>query len=146
MDSQEVIFTLLPYLDELRKGIAESAFCDEREDAEWCARRVALLRFDGGIEEFAIHAKVWMEGISLNVVATGDTSIGADIRGESDGHGEVGLGPATIFDWGPEIRNCLVYRVFANIAFVVEIRIGTQEEPLAVDWRAAQIGDGLELP
>ena len=86
MDSQEVILALLPYLDELRKGIAESAFRDEREDAEWRARRVALLRFDEGIEEFAIHAKVWMEGISLNVVATGDTSIGADIRGEGNGH------------------------------------------------------------
>lgn len=137
MDSQEVIFTLLPYLDELRKGIAESAFRDEREDAEWRARRVALLRFDEGIEEFTIHAKVWMEGISFNVMATGDTSIGADIRGEGDGHGEVGLGPATVFDGCPEIRNCLVYRVFANIAFVVEIWIGAQEEALAVDWFTA---------
>ena len=137
MDSQEVILTLLPYLDEFGEGIAESAFCDERENAERRARRVALLRFDEGIEEFAIHAKVWMEGISLNIVAAGDTSIGADIRGEGDGHGEIGLGPATVFDGGPEIWNCLVYRVFANIAFVVEIRIRAQEEALAVDWRIA---------
>ena len=105
MDSQEVILALLPYLDELGDGIAEGAFCDECEDTERCARRVTLLRFDEGIEEFAIHAKVWMEGISFNVVATGDTSIGTDIRGEGDGHGEVGLGPSTVFNGGPEIRN-----------------------------------------
>ena len=55
MDSQEVILALLPYLDELGEGVAEGAFCDEREDAERCARRVTLLRFDEGIEEFAIH-------------------------------------------------------------------------------------------
>ena len=103
MDSQEVILTLLPYLDEFGEGVSESAFRDEREDAERCARRVALLRFDEGIEEFTIHAKVWMEGISFNVVATGNTSIGTDIRGEGDGHGEVGLGPATVFDGSPEI-------------------------------------------
>ncbi len=86
LDLKKVVERLFPEFYELQKGITESTFCDERENAEWCARRVALLWFDRGIEEFTIHAKVWMEGISLNVVATGDTSIGADIRGEGNGH------------------------------------------------------------
>ena len=105
LDFKKVVERLFPEFDKLGEGVPQRAFCDKRENAEWCARRVALLWFDRGIEEFAIHAKVWMEGISLNVVATGDTSIGADIRGEGDGHGEVGLGPATVFDRCPEIRN-----------------------------------------
>ena len=86
-----------------------------------------------------------MVGIAFEIVGASDTRVVTDVGGEGDGHREVGLCPATVFDWGPEVWNMMIGRVFADVAFIVEIRIATEEQAFAIDWRIARIGDGLEF-
>ena len=78
-----------------------------------------------------------MVGVAFEIVGASDTHVVTDVGSESDGHGEIRLGPSAVFDWGPEIWYMMIGCVFADVAFVVEIRIGTQEETLAVDGRTA---------
>ena len=120
----------------------ESSFRDEREDAERLGRSVRLALLN---DDFVQRAKIRMVGVALFIFRASDARVVADVGGEGDGHGEVGLGPAAVFDWCPEVWNMAVYRVFADVALVVEIRERAQEQAFAIDWRTARIGDGLEF-
>ena len=86
-----------------------------------------------------------MVGVAFEIVGASDTHVVTDVGGEGDGHGEIGLGPAAVFDWGPEVWNMVIGRVFADVAFIVEIRERAKEEPFAINWRTARVGDGLEF-
>ena len=102
-----------------------------------------VTRLDDG---FVQTAQVWIEAVPFDVVAATDGGIGTDVGGVTDGHGEVWLGPSTVFDWRPEIWNVMIGRVIADFTFVVEIRERAQEDGFDIDGIVSCVGDRYHVP